>query len=193
MGATYLAEYLGAPVAAMVVTLEDYPGAGASSSADRNNAASTISLPEIATSELRRLASLLPAHPRLARTHGSEASPVGIPGTGSVGGGSGAGAALVLVGELVDGGSLRARLDARAAADAASPDVAGGTGAGDEGGASIVGGERGRLETGEKGLRWRRVVSDVAEGLAYLHERGVFHGALSSENVLLDDRGRAKV
>ncbi|CAN0432778.1 unnamed protein product, partial [Ectocarpus sp. 8 AP-2014] len=38
-----------------------------------------------------------------------------------------------------------------------------------------------------------KVLADIAEGLACLHERGVSHGALSSENVLLDAEGRAKV
>ena len=42
-------------------------------------------------------------------------------------------------------------------------------------------------------LQRRRVLADVAEGLAFLHERGVWHGALSAKNVLLDAEGRAKV
>lgn len=56
-----------------------------------------------------------------------------------------------------------------------------------------VQGEDDVAATGPRAYRRRRVLADVAEGLACLHERGIFHGALSSENVLLDAEGRAKV
>lgn len=151
-----------------------------------------MSLSAIAAFELRALASLLPAHPRLARTHGSEVMPPqgfhslaggGRGGDGAAGTGEGDDFSigngrvfLVLVGELVEGGCLRDRVAASASE-------------GREGG-GVCGGERG--EEG-RGLRRRQILADVAEGLAFLHERGLVHGALSSENVLLDTRGRAKV
>lgn len=144
-----------------------------------------------ATSELRLLASLVPPHRRLARTHGNEAVSPQVPlrvvhggksGSGGSGEGEGDGEgkedgppALVLVGEMVEGGTLRARVKAVAAV--------------------VSGGSDGDIGEGgaEQLLRRRKVLADIAEGLAYLHEHGVAHGGLTTENVLLDADGRAKV
>lgn len=158
------------------------------------SAASAKLLRRTATSELRLLASLVPPHGRLARTHGNEAVVPQVPlrvvnGGGKVEGGKGKDdgpAALVLVGELVEGGSLRGRVKAAAAAAAAlsvgsdDEEDAGGEGAAEAAPAQPL-------------LRRRKVLADIAEGLAYLHERGVAHGGLTTENVLLDVGGRAKV
>lgn len=179
LGRTYLAEYLGEPVAATILEYREESYNVAFLAGDRL----ATSLSAIAASELRALASLLPAHPRLARTHGSKViSPQGIHSL-SGGGRGGDGAAgtgesddrvfLVLVGELVEGGCLHDRVVASAS----------------EGG-GVYGGNRGQEG---KGFRPRQVLADVAEGLAFLHERGLAHGALSSKNVLLDAGGRAKV
>ncbi|CAM9485723.1 unnamed protein product [Ectocarpus sp. 6 AP-2014] len=210
-GPTYAAEYLGIPVSATVLSIN---------TSDRMAAvwstASAKLLRRSATSELRALSSLVPLHARLARTYGNES----ISTQGSLrivhhkSGGGGGGeqgeedgpAALVLVGEMVEGGSLRDRIKACVAAAAAAgeerADVLEEDGeAGVEENLSAKGGE-GEEEaraasSGEAPaaqlLRRRKVLADIAEGLACLHERGVSHGALSSENVLLDAEGRAKL
>ncbi|CAN0079868.1 unnamed protein product, partial [Ectocarpus sp. 8 AP-2014] len=215
-GPTYAAEYLGIPVSAAVLSIN---------TSDRMAAvwstASAKLLRRSATSELRALSSLVPSHARLARTYGNES----ISTQGSLrivhhksGGGDGeqgeqgeedaedGPAALVLVGEMVEGGSLRDRIKACGAAAAAAgeerADVLEEDGeAGVEENLPAKGGE-GEEEaraasSGEAPaaqlLRRRKVLADIAEGLACLHERGVSHGALSSENVVLDVEGRAKL
>lgn len=210
-GPTYAAEYLGIPVSATVLSIN---------TSDRMAAvwstASAKLLRRSATSELRALSSLVPSHARLARTYGNES----ISTQGSLRivhhkSGDGGGepdeedgpAALVLVGEMVEGGSLRDRIkECGAAAEAATGEetadvleVDGEVGV--EGKLSAKGGEgeeearadsSGELPAAPL-LQRRKVLADIAEGLACLHERGVSHGALSSENVLLDAEGRAKV
>lgn len=159
----YAGEYLGKAVSVSVLDRPAGVGGGRSAAAQ---------LRATATEEIRALVGQLPRHPRLARTHGIEVVSASVP-VNLRNASSGAAAAppmLVLVGELVEGGSLRGRVaNAKAKANQAA-----------------VGGSVG-------GLRWRRVLVDVAEGLACLHGKGVEHGALSSENVLLDASGRAKV
>ena len=94
-------------------------------------------------------------------------------------------ASVILVGEVVKGGSHRDRVAACVAETAAfvSEDTEEGFHGID--GAAAQGGQE------EKGLWRRQVPIDVSEGLTFLHERGLFHGALSSDNVLLNARGRA--
>ncbi|CAM9302839.1 unnamed protein product, partial [Ectocarpus fasciculatus] len=217
-GPTYAAEYLGIPVSATVLSIN---------TSDRMAAvwstASAKLLRRSATSELRALSSLVPSHARLARTYGNES----ISTQGSLrivhhksGGAGGAGgeqgkedgpAALVLVGEMVEGGSLRDRIKACGGAAAAAAATAAGeetvdvlevdgeAGVEDKLSAKRGEGEEEASAAGGGGapaaqlLRRRKVLADIAEGLACLHERGVFHGALSSENVLLDAEGRAKL
>ena len=171
------------------------------------SAASAKLLRRSATSELRLLASLVPPHRRLARTHGNEAVSPQVPlrvvnGDGASGSGEGGGggegqekedgpAALVLVGEMVEGGTLRARVKVAAAAAAAVSE-----GSGAEIGEGAEEGEEAASLAEQQPVRLlhrRRVLADIAEGLAYLHERGVAHGGLTAENVLLDAEGRAKV
>ncbi|CAM9572369.1 unnamed protein product [Ectocarpus sp. 12 AP-2014] len=211
-GPTYAAEYLGIPVSATVLSIN---------TSDRMAAvwstASAKLLRRSVTSELRALSSLVPSHARLARTYGNESistqGSLRIVHHKSGGGGGEQGeedgpAALVLVGEMVEGGSLRDRIKAcGAAAAAAGEETAdvleadGEVGVGVEESVSAKGSE-GEEEaraasSGEAPvaqlLRRRKVLADIAEGLACLHERGVSHGALSSENVLLDAEGRAKL
>lgn len=174
----------------MSVSILDGPSANASADAVSH-------LRATATEELRTLAARVPPHPRLARTHGTEMISASIPlnivhaafdhkneagrraqdGNGkSMDDSAGSSPALVVVGELVEGGSLRKR-----AAVAEKPEAATGT---------VFGMMIGLL--GQR-LRPRQIFADVAAGLACLHGKGVAHGALSSENVLLDAAGRAKV
>lgn len=49
--------------------------------------------------------------------------------------------------------------------------------------------ERGRLPVAEA----FRVLMDILEGLAFLHERGLVHRDLKPDNILLDRSGRAKI
>lgn len=169
---------------------------------DKNAAAAAARLRLAATEEIRVLAARLSPNARLARTHGTEVVSVLVPlnvknaptisllgDGGHAGEKAGAAAAtvgddvgvaspptamarhcrpvLVVVGELVEGGSLRERVvRARQSSEA-----------------TAVGGA----------LRRRQILADVAEGLSCLHGKGLEHGALSSENVLLDAVGRAKV
>ncbi|CAM9717774.1 unnamed protein product, partial [Hapterophycus canaliculatus] len=219
-GTTYAAEYLGMPVSATILPITTSDPMAAVWSA-----ASARLLRRSATSELRSLASLVPPHPRLARTYGNESvtthAPLRVVNNGATAAAGQEGrkeeepVALVLVGEMVDGGSLRGRIRADAAAAATAVAEKGpreGGAAGDEAGgesaaakvlSSVSTSERdGSEEDGvpspeapatPQSLRRRRVLADVAQGLAYLHERGVSHGALASENVLLDAEGRAKL
>lgn len=223
-------------------------------------AASARLLRRSATSELRALASLVPPHRRLVRTHGNESVSAQVPlhvvnksNRSSTNGergeeGEEGPPALVLVSEMVEGGSLRDRINAAAAAAASKETV---TTAGDlvlvmaedgstddvntetaaaasaaiasttaeepangeealpppvEGDGSKTGvapepaaGEEASArrqqlqQQGQLLLRRRKVLADIAEGLACLHNRGVAHGALTTDNVLLDAEGRAKV
>ncbi|CAN0011266.1 unnamed protein product, partial [Scytosiphon promiscuus] len=201
-GTTYAAEYLAMPVSATVlpITTSD-PMAVVWSTA------SARLLRRSATSELRSLASLVPPHPRLARTHGNESvsaqAPLRVVNSGDDGGGGmqeGAGkeepVALVLVGEMVEGGSLRGRMRTAGAAASAREETSAEA-------VPSVAAPAPDASSGEgvpppeapvpRLVRRRRVLADVAQGLAYLHERGVSHGALTSENVLLDAEGRAKL
>lgn len=156
--------------------------------------------------ELRDLASLLPAsHARLVRTHGVQMITATNPMrmlNGSEAAAAAAGdarrraepPALVLVSELVEGGTLRHRLAVEKAEQQRrrrrrqqqhqhqSSAVEGASGESDE----LEGTRRRRLER-------RRALADIAAGLSFLHGRGVAHGALSTENVVLGADGRAKV
>ncbi|CAM9536577.1 unnamed protein product, partial [Laminaria digitata] len=225
-GETCAAEYLGIPVLATILARPSpSPHAAAASDAlgKPPKAAAAAALRKTATSEMRTLASLVPRHPRLARTHGSEttpprvvasSSPRAVNNGGKEGARSGAGEGggviaaetpvLVLVGEVVDGGTLRDRVAANTAAVAEGRGEGVGGGGGGDGSTRIGAGGDGAAEDGaaEGGggetssrllLRRRRVLADIAEGLAFLHERGVWHGALSAKNVLLDAEGRAKL
>ncbi|CAN0067932.1 unnamed protein product, partial [Sphacelaria rigidula] len=162
-GPIYAGEYLGKAVSVSVL---DRPVgvSGGKSAAARLRAT--------ATEEIRALVGQLPRHPRLARTHGVEIVSTSVPANlrSAPLGATAAPPLLVLVGELVESGSLRARV-ANAKAKAGQAAVSGSVGS----------------------LRWRRILADVAEGLACLHGKGVEHGALSSENILVDAGGRAKV
>lgn len=191
-GTTYAAEYLGMPVSATVLSINTSDPMAAVWSA-----ASAKLLRRSGTSELRVLASLVPPHRRLARTHGNESVSAQVPlrvvnsSSGSGGGEDRGGdgkegpAALVLVGEMVEGGSLRARVKA------AEESALSGKSADEEAG---EGGPAAPEAAAAQPLLWRRkVLADIAEGLAYLHDRGVAHGGLTTENVLLDAEGRAKV
>lgn len=232
-GNAYAAEYLGMPVSATILAYTSASPVSTSTSAAVNTstAPSAVTASAVlratATAELRTLAGLVRPHPRLARTHGNEMVSPHVPLREVNSGGGGGGemdttgdgesvdanfaavtTALVLVGELVDGGTLRDRV---VAAGYAAPCVGdegedGGYGDGDKppSGLETPGdfdGGGGKEEDGGVVWRWRgagvlqrrRVLADIAEGLAYLHERGVCHGALSSDNVLVDAEGRAKV
>lgn len=171
---------------------------------------------ELAAAEIRDLSSHVPAHPRLARTHGSETitpgvSIHGLDGDGQEGEGVGkTNASLVLVSDLVEGGTLRDRIAAESSVITAAnmesavagldgPEAGAGGPLTANGKGSSRGGDDCVDEIGARGgaerfsLKRRRVLADVAEGLACLHERGVYHGALSADTVLLDADGRAKV
>lgn len=208
-GTTYAAEYLGMPVSATVLSISTSDPMAAVWST-----ASARLLRRSATSELRSLASHVPPHPRLARTHGNESVSAQAPLRVVNGdGGKEEPVALVLVGEMVEGGSLRGRLKsaggaAAAAAEEGEEEAAGGGVAGEKAGVEAApsastskgagSSEEGAPTTPKasappQALRHRRVLADVAQGLAFLHERGVSHGALTADNVLLDAEGRAKV
>ena len=79
---------------------------------------------------------------------------------------------LLLAMELLPGGSLRQRLQ-RSVSGASSPR------------------RGGLLPLGWKAMRG--IVKDVCAGMAFLHGEAFVHGGLSSTNVLLDAKGRAKV
>lgn len=288
----YAAEYLGMPVSATILTVEEHSPAPHTSEAiptpistqppPPSAASMRALLRSTATAELRLLSSLAPSHPRLARTYASESVTPRVPvrvmngynnndsneggdisttgkridaktaeamATTEVGETATAMAAiipghvaLILVGELVEGGTLRARVAAVRKGTFLSGAARSGPGSevgSDFSGDSQENGKKdenlewaddrhsektsvglgwsenersessGEDEDGGGGAVWRwhpeentgtrlrvkrrRVIADIAEGLAFLHERGVVHGALSSENVLLDAEGRAKV
>lgn len=118
-------------------------------------------------------------HPRIVTVYGAvggggddtggRLSDGGAGGGGRGDGGGGRGP-LWLAMELLPGGSLRQRLQRSAP---------GGT-------------RRGQLlPLGWKAVRG--IVKDVCAGMAFLHGEAFVHGGLSSTNVLLDARGRAKV
>lgn len=116
------------PVSATVLVDPDPTIAAAERPTTKPSGGGAVALRGTATAELRELAAVLPAHARLARTHGHEMVAPSVAlrlVNGAVGESGGAGdevplAALVLVGELVDGGSLRERVVSAAAAAAAA-------------------------------------------------------------------------
>lgn len=133
-----------------------------------------------AVSELRALSTLLSSsHARLTRTHGVEmvTSSAPLKMVNCLDGQAFSRTeppTMVLVSEFVEGGTLRNRVKADKLQQRREQ-------------------QQQRVGEGYRRLDRRRLLADIATGLTFLHGRGVVHGALSTENILMGSDERPKV